>query len=145
MSADQNRPNERASDIFELRRNRFFQIYRLAKDRYRLLPALVHASVTKRAALAKSRLAVRDFYILHRTGFYALATPTAPRRIEARFAPSKGRFVPNFHPQPLSQKPRDTASTPRPSCGGLPAADARATRCSLAFASFIRRSFFCAK
>ena len=102
MSADQNRPNERASDIFELRRNRFFQIFRLAEDRYRLLPALVHASVANRAALAKSRLAVRDFYILHRAGLCALAAAATPRRIEARFAPGKGRFVPNFHPKPLS-------------------------------------------
>ena len=81
MSADQNRPNERASDIFELRRNRFFQIFRLAEDRYRLLPTPVHASITNRAALAKSCLAVRDFYILHRTGFSALSASAAPRRI----------------------------------------------------------------
>ena len=101
MSADQNRPNERASDIFELRRNRFFQIFRLAEDRYRLLPALIHTSVANRAALAKSRLTVRDFYILHRTGLRALAAPVAPRRIKDRFAPSKRRFVPNFHPEPL--------------------------------------------
>ena len=45
MSADQDRPNERASDIFELRRDRFFQIFRLAQYRYRLLPAFVYASV----------------------------------------------------------------------------------------------------
>ena len=106
---NQDRANESASDIFKLRRDRFFQIFRLAEDRYRLLPALVHASVANRATLAKSCLAVRDFYILHRTGFCALTAPVAPRRIEARFVPSKGRFVPNFHPEPLPQKPRDAA------------------------------------
>ena len=109
MSADQNRPNERASDIFELRRDRFFQIYRLAEDRYRLLFAFVHASITNRTVLAKFCFTVRDFYILHRAGFCAFAAPVAARRIEARFVPSKWRFVPNFHPEPLSQKPRDTA------------------------------------
>ena len=81
MSADQNRPNERASDIFELRRNRFFQIFRLAEDRYRLLPALVYASIANRAALAKFCFTVRDFYILHRAGSRALAASAAPRRI----------------------------------------------------------------
>ena len=90
--------NERTSDIFKLSRDRFFQIYRLAEDRYRFLPAFVYASVAKRAALAESRLTVRDFYILHRAGSRAFAAPVAARRIESRFVPSKRRFVPNLHP-----------------------------------------------
>ena len=98
MSADQDRPNERASDIFELRRDRFFEIFRLAEDRYRLLPAFVHASVANRAALAKFCFTVLDFYILHRTGFRALTAPVTARRIKARLAPGKRSFVPNFHP-----------------------------------------------
>ena len=81
MSADQNRPNERASDIFKARRDLFFKIFCLTEDRYRFLPAFVYASVTNRAALAESRLAVRDFYILRRAGSSALAAPVASRRI----------------------------------------------------------------